>query len=60
MSAASGLGRLEGQSCDLDGHILRIGLIHGVAGQTHSRDAGHCLPVPVNDRIQMIEDRIPA
>ena len=55
-----GLGRLKGQLRHLRGHALGIELVHRVAGQTHGLNPGHGMPVPVNDRIQMIEDRIPA
>ena len=60
MQRRFGLRRLEGQLDNLGGHVLGIELVHRVAGQSHGRNPGHGMPVPVDDRIQMIEDRIAA
>ncbi len=55
-----GLRRLKGQFCHLGRHALGIELIHRVTGQAHRLNPRHGMPVPVDDRVQMIEDRIPA
>ena len=53
-----GLGRLEGQLCGLRCHALRVELVHGIAGQAHCLDARQGMPVPVNHRVQMVEDGV--
>jgi hypothetical protein len=54
------LGRLESQLHHFSRHILRIPLIHRIAGQACGGHLAEDMPVPVDDRIQMIEDDISA
>ena len=51
---------MQSQLGHLGGHVVRIELIDRVAGQAYVRHPGKVIPVPVNDRIQMIEDGIAA
>ena len=55
-----GLRRLKGQFRNLGRHALGIELVHRVTGQAHRLHPRHGMPVPVNDCIEMIENRIPA